>query len=407
MTSSSIYIENLALFGNELRERGFAVSAAEIGDAARLLSSFPLVDRAETREALSALMAKSERERYEFARAFDDFFTGEDSQAKRIQARLMREDADTQRLEDAKRQLGNGGVPDEVAEAFAQSGEKRRQWIRDMLNRVNEGSYYRPQADMYLRHIATGWVAGAAAVDVPGGRQDDEFLRRNLASITEDESPRAMALIESIVRRANGAAERRRRKPGHGGALNLRATIHASLRTFGVPLAPVFKSHRRAACRMVILCDVSESMYLFSGFALRLITELARFVGRTLAFVFSEGLMEISLASIGDFEETVKKSALWRRGTDAGAAIRGLLGAKPRKIGADTLLIVISDAKTVNMPLAIEALRDASRAARRVIWLNPGKRTSQSVATLAESCLMLGCGTIEELAAACANITQL
>jgi uncharacterized protein with von Willebrand factor type A (vWA) domain len=261
---------------------------------------------------------------------------------------------------------------------------------------------------MYLRHIATGWIAEAAAIDVaPRGGQDDEFLRRDLAGITEDESPRAMALIESIVRRANGAAERRRRKPGRGGALNLRATIHASLRTFGVPLAPVFKSHRRAACRMVILCDVSESMYLFSGFALRLITALARSAGRTHAFIFSEGLMEISLATVGDFEETVKKSALWRRGTDAGAAIRGLLGAKPRKVGADTLLIIISDAKTVNVPLAIEAIWDASRAARRGIWLNPRKRASGFVAALAENCLMLGCGTIEELAAACANITQL
>jgi uncharacterized protein with von Willebrand factor type A (vWA) domain len=276
-----------------------------------------------------------------------------------------------------------------------------------MFDRFHKGEYHAPNADLYLSRVANGWLAGGGCGVEDRREDDDDILRRELVGITEKEAPKALLLIESLVRRLNSVAERKGRRAGRRGRPDFRATIHASLRTGGIPVVPLYKPRRRSARRIVVLCDVSESMYIFSGFALRFITALSAASGRTRAFIFSEGLVEIALSDWDTFKNTVKQSPLWRRGTNVGLAIAGLLAEKNRILAPADLLIIISDARSVDAAGLRSALHEAARRSRAVIWLNPERKLSSLAELLTADCTMLTCATIEDLAVACGRVTSL
>ena len=405
MESSALYTENLIIFLEQLRSEGLLISTSEAGDAALVMSAIGLGNRQQLKFALCSLLAKSNRDIRAFNEVFDEFFVAEHVIFERDAKQIEEQRARAKRIELAREELSDANLPDEVTEVYADVNERRQQWLKDMISRVNDSPRHLPLAEDYIKKIATGWMAsgGAEGVAKKRNRDENDLMHKNLAAITEDEAPRALALIETLVKRINGASERKYKRSGRDGMPDLRATIHDSLRTGGVPLHPRYKRRPRTSRRVVILCDVSESMYRFSGFALRFITALGNTASKTSAYIFSEGVEEIGLSNLTAFEDTVKNSSLWRLGTDAGSGIEYIRNLRPSPLGPQTLFIIISDAKTINPSFALQELEDVSRVCRSVLWMNPDNQPSKFSKELEEKCTMLSCGTLSELAKACAR----
>ena len=396
-------IEKLLQFLRVLRDDGLLVGTAEAIDVATLFGAIGLAERDHVRESLMAMLAKSPKERRILRERFDEFFVGRAVLAEREAERDILEAQRRHRIEAAKNALPDYDVPDDLAEAYGAATGERREWLRNMLEYAQEGNRNLPLMKEYLRRIATGWLAAEAGCGLEAKIEEDEgILHKNLTSITEDEVPQALRLIEALVRRINLAAERGRLRSGRRGMPNLRRTIHESLRTGGVPVTPVYKKRPRVSRRFLILCDVSESMALFSEFALRFIAALGRESGKTRAFIFSEGVMEIGLEDLARFEQNVRSSPLWRRGTDIGGALNYLLEARPPTLDSSVTLIVLSDAKTVAQSVAEVALAEVAERTRAIVWLNPDRQFSAFANRLAERVMMLRSCTLEELARACA-----
>jgi uncharacterized protein with von Willebrand factor type A (vWA) domain len=322
---------------------------------------------------------------------------------------VLRDVQETQRrrrIDIAKKDLPGYDVPDDLAEAYAFATGERKVWLKNMLDYAQDGNRNLPLMKEYLTRIATGWLTAEAGYGLGASDDEEGILHKNLASITEDEVPHALHLIEALVRRINLASERKRRRAGRRGMPDIRRTIHNSLRTGGVPIKPVYKKRPRTSRRFLILCDISESMVLFSGFALRFITAIGRESGKARAFIFSEGAAEISLGDLARFEQNVKSSPLWRRGTDIGGALSYLSEARPPVLDSSVTLIVLSDAKTIAQPLAEAALKEVKQRARTIIWLNPDRQFSTFAEHLAEHVVMLRAGTLDELARACARLSH-
>ena len=372
-----------------------------------MLTALGVYEREAVKASMRALLAKSPREMRFFDEEFDEFFVGEEVIIERTAQQVQVERARAHTIQETKDEFGIYELPDEIAEAYSSVPEERKQWLRDMISRVHDSDRVLPLAEDYVKRIATGWLASGAGKGLEPKEEKEEvdLLHKNLTAITEEEIPRALQLIETLVRRINSAAERRYRRSGRSGLPDLRATIHNSLRTGGVPVHPQYKKRPQSSRRVVVLCDVSESMYRFSGFALRFITALGNTASKTSAYIFSEGVEEIAIDGIADFETTVRASELWRRGTDVGSALDYVLAASPPVLGASALLIVLSDARTVNMNYALEALERAERVSRAILWMNPDDTTTGSAKRLAQYCSMLSCATLDELAAACNKVT--
>lgn len=408
MEASSHHIENILIFLEELRENGFLISTAEAAQVVAMLRIVGLTNREAVRAGLCAMLSKDRKQMQEFYTRFDTFFVPEHVIFQRDAQQISIEKERAKKMAAAREELQGTALPDEVTEAFADVSEKRKQWLRNMISRVNDSPRHLPLAEEYLKKMATGWMASGGAEGVQKKqREESDLLHKSLTAITEDEVPQALSLIEILVRRINGAAQRKYKRSIHRSHIDLRATIHRSLQTGGVPVYPQYKSRPRSNRRVVILCDVSESMYRFSGFALRFITALGNTANKTTAYIFSEGIEEIDLSGLSSFEETVRQSKLWRLGTDAGNALEHLVEMPLSPLNPQTLLIVLSDAKTINPTFAVSMLEEAARRSRSVLWLNPDGQDTKLAAELAQHCTMLECGTLNALSKACAKVSAL
>ncbi|MDR1815375.1 MAG: VWA domain-containing protein [Clostridiales Family XIII bacterium] len=404
MAIPSLPARNLVAFFDSLREDGLLIGPAETADAAAFLTRTGFADRRTVRAGLCAMLAKSPKEQRLFGRAFDAYFVGaEVMDAQRREAEEA-EAARRARIETGKDALDGYEVSEELAEAFASATQGRRDWLKNMLGYAQDGNRNLPLMKAYLKKIATGWLSEDAGygMDAADGA-DEDLLHKNLSELTEDEVPQALRLIDMLVRRILLASERRRRRRGRRGMPDIRQTIHRSLRTGGVPLVPVYKKRPSASRRIVVLCDVSESMLRFSEFALTFVSALSRQGGKLRAFIFSEGVCEIGTEDLSHFETDVRSSGLWRRGTDIGGALEEMLAAKPPALDAQTLLLVLSDAKTVDRPRAEAAIAEAAGRVREILWLNPDRQFSAYAKNIAEHVTMLRCNSIDELASACAG----
>ena len=91
-----------------------------------------------------------------------------------------------------------------------------------------------------------------------------------------------------------------------------------------------------------------------------------------------------------------------------GRALDAVLGAAPPVLTPNTVVLVLSDAKSVNLDRAEASLMRTAKAAGSVIWMNPIPESKwpylKSVTRLRQHCSMVPCGTLDELARACQRL---
>ena len=128
-------------------------------------------------------------------------------------------------------------------------------------------------------------------------------------------------------------------------------------------------------------------------------------------FLFSEQVQKVNpfaLENMNAFGHYVRHSAAWGKGTNVGRALEYLSALQPSVLGPSTVLLILSDAKTVDLSRAETALARAKKMAGSVVWMNPIPEAKwpylRSVMTLKEHCNMVPCSTLNDLARACARL---
>jgi uncharacterized protein with von Willebrand factor type A (vWA) domain len=410
-------------FSALLRASGLRCGIAETADAARVIECVGLDERETLRHALCAVFAKSEREQTQFFEAFDLFFVSEAARARR--AALAREESEARAAEykRAEQELEYEGKPlnlsDDVRDAYARLPKSEREQIRKYLEFSTDNLRRSPIYEHFMQRVIrrrANTNSGALSGDADAGEGEDysaalDLLDKNLVDITREEIPRAVAMIQSLVKRLNGAISRDYRRAGKSGRLDFRKTIHRSLRTGGSFHSLVYKKRRRSKKRVVLLCDVSGSMLQFAQFAIRFIKSMNDLSDRAEVYLFSEGFVRVGAFALRDmaaFEHFVKQSGLWGKGTDIARALDSLAALRPAPLTETTALLILSDAKTVSVGAAEASLRAAAKRAGRVIWMNPVPEARwagmKSAAAFRPYCQMLDCSTLGNLAKACAKL---
>ena len=423
MTDTGVYLEKLALFGRIARQEGLFVSPAETEDAVSILLELGVADRETVKAALRTVYAKSREQQLRFDRVFDSFFLSEDAiraidrkhreeELERAKARQQaaQELADTQpeyRYDDAQR------------EAFALRSEAEKERLRKLRDKyLGDGSQRNQKLYAGMIHsiiarsimeqqmLMEDAAVGRAAIDPEMG-----LLFRDITLFEDREIPKAVVYIQDIARRINGELTQRRKRAGRSAALDFRATIRRGLETGGRFYRLVYRKKRAKRRQLVVLCDVSGSMIQFSEFVLRFIQSLNQASGSSRVFLFSEELYETDafhLQNMDLFRDYVRRSGVYGRGTDLGGALKKINDLRPPVLSPATMLLIISDTKTVNQALAVQELLRARSKAGKVFWLNPIPERKWkyigSVQTMSELCTMISCSTLQELGAACRKL---
>ena len=421
MTNPGCYLDAVAEFSALLRREGLTAGLQETQDALSVLTLLGLEDRTQVRDALRAIYAKSPQQQRTFDQVFDAFFVS--LEQKRAEAKEMAaaEEELMRRQAQMEEELTFNGkqIPlrEDLRDVYLHMPEEEREKLRKRVDRYRDNVERHPSLyDNFIQSIflktllEQQMLAEDAAL---GGAEDPDadLLYRDISTFQDTDIPKAVALIQRIAQQLSGELSAKRRRGGHSGALDFRQTIRRGLQTGGALTELRYRKKRRRRRRLVLLCDVSGSMMQFSEFVLRFMKSLSDAADSAQIFLFSEGIRRVdpfALQNMDGFLSYVRNSGCFGRGTDLGSALEALDAMRPSVFGPSTVLLILSDAKTVDLPRAERALQRISQKAGKTVFLCPipekkwqhlsGCRAFSSMTT------MLSCSTLSELAHACRRL---
>lgn len=423
MTSSSdILLAKLSQFAAYLRKQGMKVGLGEIQDAARALHITGFEDRDVVKSVLRSLYAKSAREQNVFDQCFDVFFVSEEEFQKNAQAEQEAERLLEEQRRKAEEELQFNGKPidlrEDLKDTYIRMPQEEKDRLQRMMDKYSENLKRSPNLyegfirSVFMRSIMEQqMMMEDAAEGSQGADSDADLLYRDISNFREEEIPKAYQLIDQVTRRINGEVNARQRTSGRSAALDFKKTIRAGLSTGGALSKLHYKKKRRKKKRVVLLCDVSGSMLQFSEFAIRFIKSMSDISDHSDIFLFSEEVLKVNpfaLENMNAFGNYVRSSRVWGKGTNIGRALEYISAMQPSILGPSTVLLILSDAKTVDLDRAELALMRAAQISGSVVWMNPipeGKwQYLKGVMALKRHCNMVSCSTLNELARACARL---
>ena len=234
------------------------------------------------------------------------------------------------------------------------------------------------------------------------------LYRRDFHELDEETVPEVRRYVQRLAKQLASKPFRRLRAARHG-RIDLRRTVRNSLRTGGVPLVPAFRDRVPVRPELVLLCDISDSVAMFSRFMLQLVYTIQGRYHRVRSFVFVDHLEEVSQwfrrLPLGQALDKVRWES---RSSFSGLSDFGRVFADFRQrclplLNPGTTLIILGDARNNWRPPQEEALAEIAGRARQVIWLNPAPRSAWDTGDSLMRLYAPYCAAVRE----CRNLEQL
>ncbi|NLB97310.1 MAG: VWA domain-containing protein [Armatimonadetes bacterium] len=401
-------------FARALRDAGVRVSLAEALDACRALEHLSLERRADLRLALRCALIKDPADFPTFDLLFEKYFRCHWPRRKQRESRPR-----TFRHEGAAPRPG-GSQPGTRPAPPRPEPERKRDG-KQPLNETDARKGERAPDQREERSEEERWLAEWLA-DLEEGmgearreglrelRQRRSDLRRlDLTRRLEPEDARQVAEAVEKLARKLASRESLRRRRARRGKVDLKATLARSARTGGVPFHIERRRRTVAKTKLLLLCDVSGSVWRVAAFLLRLIHHLQNQFARTHSLVFVDRPVDVSeLLARYPFEDALARirdipDLNLNAYSDFGNTFYELLDDYAPLLDRDTVLLVLGDARTNQFEPMEWALADLRQRIRRVVWLNPEPperwNTGDSVIrAYAPFCgAVLPCATLEDL----------
>lgn len=423
MTSSSdVLFSKLSRFAEFLRKQGMQAGLSEAQDAVLALHEVGFEDRETMKIVMRAIYAKSAREQKVFDQCFDTFFVSEEEFRKNEEAAREAERILEEQRRQAEEELKFNGKPidltDDLKDVYARMPQRERDKLQGYVDKYSENLKRSPNLyegfirSVFMRSLMEQqMMMEEAGEGSQGADSDADLMFREISNFRDEEIPKAYQLIDQVTRRINGEVAARKKDSGHANALDFKKTIRSGLSTGGMLSKLHYKKKHRKKKRVVLLCDVSGSMLQFSEFAIRFIKSMSDISDHSDIFLFSEQIQKVNpfaLENMNAFGHYVRHSGVWGKGTNIGRALEYVLSLQPNVLGPSTVLLILSDAKSVDMNRAETALMRAGKLAGSVIWMNPIPENKwpylKAVMTMKQHCNMVPCSTLHDLARACARL---
>lgn len=340
MTVRPTLSEATVRFCRVLRDRGIPVTVAESIDAVAALEHVDLEDRDELHRALRIILASRRDDLPLFDELFDAFWC---------------------------RQTLHPGAGDPAAPRQALS-----------RGRTDRPPASRPRSiwiDRWANHDAS--LEEDSDATLPAPSDQDRTTRRELATLGADGLQEVAKVARRMARRLAAHPSRRWRPTRRGPQIDLRRTVRRSLKVGGEPIELARRERRIRRTKLVLLCDISGSMDLYSRFLLHLLFAMQNSFARVESFVFATRLTRVTdhLRGRGWTDAVLELGAGvddWSGGTRIGQSVESFNRDYPWLVDKRTVVIILSDGWETGDPARLSDALAALRArAGRTIWLNP------------------------------------
>lgn len=436
-----------------LRREGFDISTAQAIDAARAVLAVGLEHSARVRDALAAIVVHKAADLPRFVAAYDAYFdqsrgsrgfwerlTAEGVTPQELEAlramltqlanveadglaplgTLLEGGADLDRilslagfaraidahsgpllgflthrllglvgLHGARRKLGMlraqledafGVRGTELADVVARELERREDEVRGGVRRA-----YEARVDELERE------RGSARVDA-----------KPFAALSESEIEAVRRAVRGFADRLRGGARVRARHALRGG-VDAHRTVRRAMRTGGVPFVPARKRKVRERPKLVLLCDVSDSVRAAAAFLLEFTHAVHELFERSRSFVFVSELGETTTL----FESEPVRTAVaraWGGGlvrvgdnSNYGRVLRAFEALHLHELDRRTTVVILGDGRTNYHDAAPEVLDRVRERSRALIWLCPEPRGEWSQGDSAMSVYAPRCTAVHEV----------
>jgi uncharacterized protein with von Willebrand factor type A (vWA) domain len=200
------------------------------------------------------------------------------------------------------------------------------------------------------------------------------------ATLSEDEIAEVTRAVRRLVERLQGG-ERVRRRRARRGRIDPHKTLRSAMRTGGVPFAPAHRARRRDKPRLVLLCDVSDSVRAAARFMLEFVHAAHELFERTRSFVFVSELGETTTL----FDRESPSVALGHAyggsivsvhdNSNYGRVLREFEARHLRDLDRRTTVAILGDGRTNYHEDAAEVLDRIRERAAALLWFSPESRS--------------------------------
>ena len=331
---------HVVAFCRYLREKHFVAGPAEEAEVLQglhVLNSFQ--DPQQFRLVLQIVLAKSRKQQEQFETLFDTYWK---EMAKAVDSKVKQVDEENK----------GSKKSDNNKKQQAPSLQELKSWL------YNESSDEKLELASYSTSTSLN--------------------RKNFSGFGDEGLQQLSKLIHVMARNLANRYNRRYKKNNRPGKFDLRGTLRSNMRRGGEIIDLVFQKQERQKLRLVLLCDVSKSMDLYSRFLVRFLYAFQNNYKQIETFVFSTSLHRITRQlQHGSFSEILEELADtvpgWSGGTQIGISLHQFTKNYAGKyLNHRSIVIILSDGwDTGNTELLAESMRKIHRKSGKVIWLNP------------------------------------
>ncbi|MDP6052608.1 MAG: VWA domain-containing protein [Candidatus Latescibacteria bacterium] len=372
-------IERLVEFVHTLRHSGVRVSMAEAMDAGEALRHTPITDRQTFKTALQSVLVKEHQDIPAFDAAFERFFlvqltdqddlngpeSDENKESPETQPNLCNEQDDGEQEGEVTQEDGEqeASMPGEEEGNSSEEAEESVYDVEEMLARIQVGELT------------------SEAMTKPGkqprrnGTEDIDLYQELPPGQVEN-------LYDAVEEMAANLVTRRslRYRNARYGQVDIKRTLQRSFRTGNIPFHIVRKRRKINKHELVVLCDISGSVWEVARFFIKLVQEMQNQFSRARSFLFVDRINEVTDAFDGrPFDEIIEQfkddhSLNFFGLSDFGRAFYQFYNEHLMSLSRTTVLVILGDARANWFDPQEWTLDEMKRRVHQVIWLNPEPR---------------------------------
>ena len=332
--------EQSVAFCRDLRNRGLAITLSEVIDAVRTVDILDQRDREEMFLGLRSVLTSRVEDFPVFQEAFADFW-GASQPSAAIHSQH---------------------------DSTASTGPERAK--RPAPARSSNA----------LEFLLRNWAASGTpsdSIDTAAASSAENIGEKDFSSFPSTDLDAVKRVARSVIRRLSRTPSRRWKPMRRGSRVHHRRSMRNAMKTGGEPVQLAFKERRQKKTKLIVICDVSGSMDLYSRILLLFVYALQNSLARVETFVFSTSLHRITTELKNNtFERALERLSSgergWSGGTLIGACLREFNTAWGARVDRRTSVVILSDGWDTGEPEELAgALAAISRRAGKLIWLNP------------------------------------
>ncbi len=235
----------------------------------------------------------------------------------------------------------------------------------------------REELDAMKRRLRAELLApldrAAGEVALPAGRR---ALDLPFGALSIEEAREVRLAVRELAAALRGALRVRRRRAKRG-PIDPGRTARAAMRTGGIPLRLLRRRRRDERPKLLLLCDLSESVRLASRYMLELVVAASELFESARSFVFVADLVETTSL----FKDKSTDAALQTLGSGAlidlgrssnyGRVLREADRLAQTLVDKRTTVVLLGDGRTNHLADGSEHLSAIRARARGLVWICP------------------------------------